>query len=81
VPSHQFLCSLLQFYDLELNHLTPSRILHMAAFVMLCVAYMGIEPPLQFVELLLLRLPTKRLECGNDVFGQCGHLCLIQAWS
>jgi hypothetical protein len=42
-PSHQFLCSLLQFYGLELYHLTPSWILHMAAFVTLCEAYMGIE--------------------------------------
>jgi hypothetical protein len=46
VPSHQFLCSLLQFYDLDLRHLTPSGILHMAAFVILCEAYMGIEPHL-----------------------------------
>jgi hypothetical protein len=44
VPSHQFLYSLLQFYGLELNHLIPSRILHMEAFVTLCEAYMGIEP-------------------------------------
>jgi hypothetical protein len=44
VPSHQFLLSLLQFYALELHHLTPSGILHMAAFVTLWEAYMRIEP-------------------------------------
>jgi hypothetical protein len=44
VPSHPFLYSLLQFYGLELHHLTLSRILHIAAFVTLCEAYMGIEP-------------------------------------
>jgi hypothetical protein len=44
VPAHQFLCSLLQLYDLGLHHLTPLKILHMAAFVTLCEAYMGIEP-------------------------------------
>jgi hypothetical protein len=44
VPSHGFLCSLLQFYGLELHHLTPSGILHMMTFVTLCEAYMGIEP-------------------------------------
>jgi hypothetical protein len=44
VLAHQFLCSLLQFYDLELHHLTSSGILHMAAFVILCEAYMGIQP-------------------------------------
>jgi hypothetical protein len=44
VPSDRFLCSLLQFYGLELHHLTPLGVLHMAAFVTLCEAYMGIEP-------------------------------------
>jgi hypothetical protein len=44
VPSHRFLHSLLQFYGLELHHLTPSRMFYMAAFVTLCEAYMGIEP-------------------------------------
>jgi hypothetical protein len=44
VPSHQFLHLLLQFYCLELHHLTPSGILHIAAFVTLCEAYVGIEP-------------------------------------
>jgi hypothetical protein len=44
VPSHQFLHSLLRSYDLELHHLTPSGILHMAAFETLCKAYIRIEP-------------------------------------
>jgi hypothetical protein len=44
VPSHQFLCLLLQFYVLELHHLTLLGILHIAAFVTLCEAYMQIEP-------------------------------------
>jgi hypothetical protein len=44
VPSHQFLCSLLHFYGLELHHLTPLGILHIEAFVTLCETYMRIEP-------------------------------------
>jgi hypothetical protein len=44
VLAHQFLHSLLQFYAMELHHLTASGILHMAALVTLCEAYMGIEP-------------------------------------
>jgi hypothetical protein len=44
VPSHRFLRSLLQFYGLELHHLSSSGILHMAAFVILYKAYMRIEP-------------------------------------
>jgi hypothetical protein len=43
-PSHRFLRLLLQFYGLQLHHLTPSRILHIAAFVTLCETYMGIGP-------------------------------------
>jgi hypothetical protein len=35
VPAHQFLYCLLQFYGLEQHHLTPSTILHMAAFMTL----------------------------------------------
>jgi hypothetical protein len=41
---HQFLCSLLRYYGIELHHLTPSRVLHIAAFVILCEAYLGIDP-------------------------------------
>jgi hypothetical protein len=44
VSSHQFLLSFLLFYGLELHHLTPLEILHMAAFMTLYEAYMGIEP-------------------------------------
>jgi hypothetical protein len=46
VLAHQFLRSLLQFYNLELHHLNPSGILHMVSFVTLCETYMGIEPHL-----------------------------------
>jgi hypothetical protein len=44
VLAHRFLCSLPQFYNLELHHLTPSGILYMVTFVTLCKTYMGIEP-------------------------------------
>jgi hypothetical protein len=35
VPSHRFLSLQLQFYGLELHHLTPSGILHIVAFMTL----------------------------------------------
>jgi hypothetical protein len=44
IPSHRFLRSLLQHYGLELHNLTPSRVLHIAAFVTPCEAYLGIDP-------------------------------------
>jgi hypothetical protein len=43
VPSHRFLRLLLQFYGLQLHHLAPLEILHIAAFVTLYEAYVGIE--------------------------------------
>jgi hypothetical protein len=42
-PAHQFLCLLLLYYGLELHHLTPSGVLHIAAFMTLCEAYLGID--------------------------------------
>jgi hypothetical protein len=44
VLSHWFFYSLLQYYSMELHHLTPSGILHITTFVTLCEAYMGIDP-------------------------------------
>jgi hypothetical protein len=46
MPLHWFLHSLLQYYGLELHHLTPSRVLHIAALVTLCEAYLGTNPKL-----------------------------------
>jgi hypothetical protein len=43
-PLHRFLRSLLQHYGLHLHNLTPSGVLHIAAFVNLCEAYQGINP-------------------------------------
>jgi hypothetical protein len=43
VPPHPFLHSLLLYYGLELHHLTPSGVLHIAIFVTLCEAYLGVD--------------------------------------
>jgi hypothetical protein len=42
-PWHRFLRSLPRYYGLELHHLTPPGVLHIAAFVTLCEAYLGID--------------------------------------
>jgi hypothetical protein len=36
-PPHEFLCSFLWYYGLELHDLTPSGVLHIVAFMTLCV--------------------------------------------
>ena len=44
VPTHRFLRGLLDYYQVELQHLTPNGVQHMAAFVALCEGFLGIDP-------------------------------------
>jgi hypothetical protein len=79
VPSHQFLHSLLQFYGLELYHLTPLGILHTSAIVTLCEAYIGIEPHFNLWNYLFhVRLQqhsgVEAVTFGNvDIFTKSGR--------
>ena len=43
-PAHRFLRGLLHYYKIELQHLNPNGIQHMAAFVALCEGFLGISP-------------------------------------
>jgi hypothetical protein len=43
-PPHRFLLGLLHYYKIELQHLNPNGIQHIAAFIALCKGYLGIEP-------------------------------------
>ena len=43
-PAHKFLRGLLHFYKIELQHLNPNEIQHMAAFVARCTGFLGISP-------------------------------------
>jgi hypothetical protein len=42
-PSHRFLRSMLRYCSLELHNLTPSGVLHIAAFVILCEAFLEVD--------------------------------------
>ena len=44
VPAHKFLWGLLEYYQVELQHLNPNGVLHIAAFVALCEGFLGISP-------------------------------------
>ena len=43
-PAHRFLRGLLYYYKIEVQHLNPNGIQHMAAFVALCEGFLGISP-------------------------------------
>ena len=44
IPAHKFLRGLLDYYKVELQHLTPNGVQHIAAFVALCKGFQGISP-------------------------------------
>ncbi|KAK1666597.1 hypothetical protein QYE76_054756 [Lolium multiflorum] len=43
-PIHDFLRGLLFMYGLQLHHLTPNSILHIAIFITLCESFLGVQP-------------------------------------
>jgi hypothetical protein len=44
LPAHEFLCGLLFVYGMQLHHLTPNSLLHIACFITLYEAFLGIDP-------------------------------------
>ena len=44
IPTSDFFRGLLNFYKIELCHLTPNSILHISIFIHLCETYLGIDP-------------------------------------
>ena len=43
-PMHWFLRGLINEWDLELQHLNPTGVLHIAGFITACEAFLGMEP-------------------------------------
>jgi hypothetical protein len=41
---HPFFQGLSHFYGLQLHHLNPNSILHIACFIMICEFFLGVEP-------------------------------------
>ena len=57
-PIHPFLRGLLEFYGLQLHHLTPASILHIVGFVALCELFLGIEPHFALWKRLFCLVPV-----------------------
>ena len=51
-PAHWFLHGLLNEWGLELQHLNPTGVLHIAGFVTDCEAFLGMEPHMDFFRWL-----------------------------
>jgi hypothetical protein len=44
LPTHEFLCGILFVYGMQLHQLMPNSIMHIAYFITLCEAFLGINP-------------------------------------
>jgi hypothetical protein len=44
LPAHEFLRGLQFVYGVQLHQLTPNSLLHIACFITLCEAFLGIDP-------------------------------------
>ena len=62
-PTHWFLRGLLNEWGLELQHLNPMGVLHIAGFVIVCEAFLGMEP---HVDLFRLFFSGRTLTAGNS---------------
>jgi hypothetical protein len=66
LPMHSFVWGLLFYYNIELQYLHPNTILHVACFVTLCEAYLGMGPHLKLWKHLFS--PQVNLGRGNQSF-------------
>jgi hypothetical protein len=69
MPLHQFLHSLLWYYSLEIHNLSPSGVLHIATFITLCEAYMGINPELDLWKYFFCVRHPQDPEVELTIFG------------
>ena len=53
--AHWILCGLLDEWGLELQHLNPTGVLHIAGFITVCEAFLGMEPHVVFFWWLFSR--------------------------
>ena len=66
-----FLQGLLYYYGIQIHHLTPKSVLHIAVFVHFCEAFLGIKPHFELFRSLytLTPLPSTqeigRIGCAN----------------
>src|SRR4051812_12894261 len=61
-PVHNFLCGLLFLYGIQLHHLSPNSLLHIACFITFCECWLGIEPHFG----LFRKLYSVKRQSGSD---------------
>jgi hypothetical protein len=69
LPAHEFLCGLLFVYGMQLHQLTPNSMLHIACFITLCEAFLGINPHWGLWKFLFHLCPNASKEEVHDLGG------------
>jgi hypothetical protein len=64
-PTHEFLRRLVVSYGIQLWQLTPNSILHLAIFITLCEAFLGIDPHWGLWKKIFF---VKHYNCNNGSF-------------
>ena len=67
IPAHKFLRGLLDYYKVELRHLTPNGVQHIAAFITLCEGFLWISPHFDLWRYLFTVSLSKRWVGGKEV--------------
>ena len=75
IPVCDFLQGLLFFWGIQLLHLTPNSILHIAIFVHLCEAFLGIYPHFDLFKNLFIFNPFPNFKNVATVGGANLELC------
>jgi hypothetical protein len=78
LPAHEFLPRLLHVYEIQLWQLTPNSILHLAIFITLCEAFLGIEPHIGLWKKIFF---LKRYNCSSGYFVTGGVGFLVRKGS
>jgi len=58
LPVSEFFYALLQFWGIQLHHLTPQSILHLSIFTHFCEAFLGILPHIHLFQHFFTLIPV-----------------------
>jgi len=72
MPVSNFMEGLLNYYKIQLHHLTPYSVLHISMFIHFCEAFLGIEPHFQYFRALYKMVPLPFARRMGRV--GCAHL-------
>ena len=70
LPVFEFFYKLLQFWGIQLHHLTPQSILHLSIFTHFCEAFLGFLPHFHLFQHLFFLVPVPNVT-NPAIIGGC----------